>query len=379
MPDKIACGVCGRAFAPRRNGPRRYCGPCRARAAREAARVHQTRCRACGKAFRTPSRAVRYCSDACRQRGYAASRNTAGPLRPHDGTAECRACGKTFRTPSRAIRYCSEPCREEGYARGGNASILRRPRPAPAAKAARCRVCGRSFETGGGPGKPRVYCSAACRAEGERIKNREAMRRYLADPKKRALHAARVSAAHSRRRAAAARERERRAPCGVCGREFTTVYRNALYCSNPCRKRASAEQGRRRRVLAGSPATARCRACSAEFEPGHGGGRMKVYCSRECQADGVRAGNREYVRRRYADPGGRAACVVDAGGGGAGAARSARAVRVRCRECGRGFSATSRAARYCSNLCWKKSRDRTADASRRKRLRRIRLAGRGRR
>ena len=206
------------------------------------------------------------------------------------------------------------------------------------------------------------------------------MRRYLADPRKRALHAARVGVIHARHRAAAAKERERRVQCGVCGAEFSTSHWKSAYCSAACRKRAGSARDRRRRILAGSPATAKCRSCSAEFEPGHGGGRMKMYCSRACQADGVRAGNREYVRRRYADAGGRAASVLGGGGGGGGAAAAAgSALSARCKECGVAFSASSRAVRYCSNLCWKASRARTADASRRKRMQRLRRAGREKR
>ena len=203
------------------------------------------------------------------------------------------------------------------------------------------------------------------------------MRRYLADPRKRALHAARVGVIHARHRAAAAKERERRVQCGVCGAEFSTSHWKSAYCSAACRKRAGSARDRRRRILAGSPATAKCRSCSAEFEPGHGGGRMKMYCSRACQADGVRAGNREYVRRRYADAGGRAAGVL--GGGSGAAAAAGPALSARCKECGAAFSASSRAVRYCSNLCWKASRARTADASRRKRMQRLRRAGREKR
>ena len=350
--------------------------------------MHRVKCGECGGAFQTPIRSVRYCSDACRQRGYAARGNRSRlRLPPHAWTAECRECGRAFRTPNRAIRYCSEPCRGKGYARHGRAPpppLSRQgPRPsrapAPASVECKCRECGRPFMTDRGPGKPRVYCSAACRADGLRARAREGMRRYLSDPRKRALQAARVGAIQARRRAEAARKRERRVQCGSCGAEFATTIRNALYCSAPCRKKAAVLRGRaHRRSPAELPATAKCRVCSAEFEPGHGNGRLRLYCSRACQADGVRAANSEYVRRRYGDAGGRAAGVLaDARAkGGRGAASGA--LRLRCKECGALFSAASRAIRYCSNKCWKTSRNRRSDAaSRRRRELRLRRAGRG--
>ena len=154
MPKANACRLCGRGFEPRAGGAARYCKPCRARAVREAARVRR---------------------------------------------AKCKECGRTFETASRVVRYCSGPCREEGYARVRMALRKNRRAPSPAARAVaqKCRVCGRAL-TPGGHGRFRVYCSAPCRAEGVRAKNREYMRRYLSDPKKRAVWAARASMPSSR-------------------------------------------------------------------------------------------------------------------------------------------------------------------------------------
>ena len=67
-----------------------------------------------------------------------------------------------------------------------------------------CRVCTREFAPDRGPGKPRAYCSDGCRAEGRRALSREAMRRYRADPEKRAIQAMRKSAAAAAARRAAA-------------------------------------------------------------------------------------------------------------------------------------------------------------------------------
>ena len=228
MPSAIACGLCGRASAPPRPATRRYCDACRAAAAREVASLHRVKCGKRGRAFRTPNRSVRYCSDACRQRGYAASGSRSG-LRgpPRGGTAECRRCGRAFDAPNRVVLYCSD----------------------------------------------------ACRAGGLRARRREYMRRCLSDPGKRIHQAARIGAMQARRRAEAARERERRVRCGACGTEFATAMRNAMYCSGTCRKQAVALRGRRRRRgLAGPrrrPSAAHAR---REFEPGRGGSRLRICC-----------------------------------------------------------------------------------------------------
>ena len=193
--------------------------------------MHRVRCRMCGRAFQTPNRSYRYCSDACRRAGRRAAhgRGSARPRmvpKPSGGKAECRMCGRPFTAPTRTVRYCSD----------------------------------------------------ACRADGGRARGREGVRRCLADPKRRALQAARVGAVQARRRAAAAEGRTRRVQCGVCERGFATPRLDAVHCSGPCRKNAAAARGRRRRVLAGTPEAAKCRVCSAQFEPGHGGGTLGVLC-----------------------------------------------------------------------------------------------------
>ena len=156
MRESIVCRVCGRGFAPYGNRITSYCKRCRARADREISRVLRVRCKECRKAFSTPNRAVRYCSDECRK---------AAHMRQ-----------------SRASR---------------------RRRPAERNAAVKCRTCGKKFTPVRKPGKPLVYCSEECRTEGRRRLAREAMRRYVADPRKRAMMAARtrvVAARHKARR-----------------------------------------------------------------------------------------------------------------------------------------------------------------------------------
>ena len=157
MTGQSACRICGRGFAPRRGAPMRYCARCRKEAARESTRVLGVKCGECGKRFSTTSRVVRYCSDPCRKKGYARHRVSR-----------------------------QRPRQESGGAK-------------------KCRTCGRAFAPGGETGRLLVYCSVACRDKGVLAGNRERLRRYLADPKKRAIHTARCNAA-----AAAARRRAKK-------------------------------------------------------------------------------------------------------------------------------------------------------------------------
>ena len=154
---------------------------------------------------------------------------------------KCGECGKKFQTPSRNVQYCSTACsndagrrRARAYTRerGGTASA-----PAPAPAAGKCRACGKRMPASKS-GPPRAYCSPACRAEGARAHQREYKRRYLADPERRSLHAARMRASYVRRRAATAKDRI--AECRECGKAFRPYSMAVAYCSNPCRKKARA-------------------------------------------------------------------------------------------------------------------------------------------
>ena len=148
------CLNCGRDFDPYKRGVQRYCTPCRNRAAKEATKTLLVLCKECGRPFKTAHRSVRYCSDPCRRVGYERVRSDARrrPRRLLSGTVNCRICGK-------------------------------------------------KFKVGIGHGKRRVFCSDKCRAEGKKIRNREDMRKYLADPKRRAIQRARISLAITRQRA----------------------------------------------------------------------------------------------------------------------------------------------------------------------------------
>ena len=235
---------------------------------------------------------------------------------PATKTAKCRSCGRDFQTPTLAVRFCSDRCRERGYGRQYRRTRLPLPgaetRGAagagadPGADTIRCRVCSREFAAGEGNARHRVYCSDGCRAVSARAYIREYMRRYLADPERREAIAARRRAANAaRRRAAAAARGAIRARCACCGGEFSTAGRPVRYCSDRCRSddrshRSPASKRRRRERRLAARGPAKCRICAREFEPGHGNGRLMAYCSPACQADGLLASRRESKRRRSA-------------------------------------------------------------------------------
>ena len=131
---------------------------------------------------------------------------------------------------------------------------------------------------------------------------REYMRRYLADPEKRAVHAARKRASTARRSAMEAGNRSSAVQCAQCGAKFTAGSRRVRYCSDACRKkgraRAKAAYIRRGRAPAARADAARCRACSREFAPSAGPGRPRAYCSDACRAEDRLVYTREHGRRQ---------------------------------------------------------------------------------
>ena len=268
-----ACRLCGRQFRPRAGGPVRYCARCGKKADREVGRVHRVRCKECGGAFETPNRSILYCSDACRKKRHARRRRIA-----------IAAAASAPAAPPPAGPQPAAPASPPGRMR-----------------TVKCRICGGAFQTDMRPGNPHVYCSPPCRAEGKRARMREYMRRYLADPERRAVHAARLRASTARRRARDGRDEVPRMRCKECAREFSPASRSVRYCSDPCRKkglaRVRAACRRRREEREGRPATVRCRVCSREFAPVHGDGMPRIYCSLACRAEGRRAYFRERVRR----------------------------------------------------------------------------------
>ena len=131
------------------------------------------------------------------------------------------------------------------------------------------------------------FCSAACRLEARRRYSRENMRRQMADPQYRAMAAARRRVSNARRRGEAG-EKERRQAAGRAGRASR----------------------------AAPPRTIACRLCGRGFEPRGRG--APVYC------------------KRCRDKADRDAAKVPS---------------LKCRECGKAFTASHRLVRYCSDEC----------------------------
>ena len=213
-------------------------------------------------------------------------------------TSTCRLCGKSFEPHGRGMRYYCKPC------------TAKADRAASKETATKCKECGKRFSISS---RFHVYCSDGCRIEGGRRRIREYMRRYLADPEKRAMYLARARAGAASRTAgagrrpagsggrrnggrAAARPPSRplnmeRSTCRLCGRSFVPYGSAARAHCKQCAARFDREVSRALR--------AKCKECGKEFSAKS---RNFRYCSDKCRADGHRRGAREYVRRRTADP-----------------------------------------------------------------------------
>jgi hypothetical protein len=94
---------------------------------------------------------------------------------------ECRACGRMFSPPQspqgRAMKYCSEECRRRGYAlrrREAKRRYRRRNPRGVVPVVQSCRWCGSSFLSRGG----RLYCSDECRGFARREQVLLAVQRY---------------------------------------------------------------------------------------------------------------------------------------------------------------------------------------------------------
>ena len=208
--------------------------------------------------------------------------------------AACRLCGRSLARSGGDGRVYCRPCTAKA-----DREVARTLR-------VECRECGKKFST-----RTRVarYCSDACRSDNMRRYNREYMRRYKADPEKRAVIAARARAMHARRRGrtedggsrpravrgagsrprAAAEPKE--AACGLCGRSFAPYggTRHA-YCRQ-CTAKTDREASRTLRV--------ECRECGGMFSTKS---RVVRYCSKECGMAGKRRNDLDYSRRSASDP-----------------------------------------------------------------------------
>ena len=205
-----------------------------AKADREITRAASADCRECGRPFSPKNRFVRYCSDGCRS--VAARRNNVERRRRHLADPEERAMrlararayaaahnagnrGERPPPPPRrrprrrpASRNAGSPGRSARAAKpracglcGRNFAPYGRSRPvyckrcrakfdkklaeeAGRARTLNCKECGKAFSAQSCAAR---YCSGYCRAVGRMRTSRESSRRYMADPRKQALTAAR--------------------------------------------------------------------------------------------------------------------------------------------------------------------------------------------
>ena len=212
----------------------------------------------------------------------------------------CKACGKTFAPHGRMPRSHCKRCSAKA------------DRAAAKAITAKCRVCGTQFTA---RTRTACYCSAECRARGNREYIRKYMRRYIGDPEKRALKLARARVASASRRAGkkgggteqpqpkgtpAGRDAmslpdnatgPKTAACGLCGRTFAP-YGGATHVNcKQCRAKMDAEINRVFDV--------NCKACGKRFTTAN---RSVRYCSTECRAAGKRRSDLKYDHMRSTDP-----------------------------------------------------------------------------
>ena len=206
------------------------------------------------------------------------------------GPAACLLCGRIF----------------ERHGRGGLRAYCKRctaraDREVAVRPVVQCGECGSEFSA---PRRSFRYCSDACRTETARRRNLEHQRKYMADPEKRAITAARAraaAAARAARKGGGGPPRRRPPPradpnaepsvCRLCGRSFGQHGRGLrAYCKR-CTARADREAGRTLR--------AKCKECGKAFSTAR---RSVRYCSDGCSAEGLRRSYRESKRRIKADP-----------------------------------------------------------------------------
>ena len=161
-----------------------------------------------------------------------------------------------------------------------------------------CKECGKAFSTSSRSAR---YCSDGCRAEAGRRYSREYMRKYMSDPDKRAMMLARTRAAAANRRAKEGKEGRRQ-------RRLREKERQ--------RRLAAAGGGTERPPRAEASKPTSCGLCGRSFEPY--GRAHHAYCKR-CTAKADK--------------------------------EIARVLRINCKECGKAFSTSNRAVRYCSAEC----------------------------
>lgn len=194
VPSEKRCPVCAAPVPP---GRRTYCSDaCQQEMERRRARAgSQLRprpglyaeriCMDCGAAYvgHIKTKRCPACQDAAKKRQYMEyrARARAGHARRLGSTDQCAVCGKDYTVESGAQKYCKD-CAQTAYteaahqiSRAWNAEHYSAPearaernakrRADRAATAVQCAVCGRLFVA---DYASQIYCSNACRTEGQR-------------------------------------------------------------------------------------------------------------------------------------------------------------------------------------------------------------------
>lgn len=132
-------------------------------------------CEVCKTRFASSASHARFCSDACRQVSHA-ERKRRGPAQI---PATCDICGNAFTAGKRNQKRCSPECAAEWKRRDALARITHESKQAAKFRSrqrlgitAACIICSRDMSDFEDLRHFRYTCSAECRAEAMRRKNR---------------------------------------------------------------------------------------------------------------------------------------------------------------------------------------------------------------
>ena len=293
-------------------------------------------CRGCGGTIGAGRRAnARYCGDKCRMR------TTAGRSRNGDrapiGPDKCLYCNASIGERRRRFGsdYCGNWCnmrakrpqkRHSGagvpYSRAGMGERERRAREKEHHVSPSCRYCGMPMPPGRGASA--IYCGAKC---GSRRARERGIPASLADYR---------DADEDERRRRREPEQSMRRTCRYCGSALPADCSPKMrLCGNECRRRTAidlrrhydaavrfedASEAERERRRSG-PEPRFCKRCGDRIPDRS---RRKRYCGGECGQRAAyesyrsnpvavevnKARQREYARRRYATPEGKAAYLA---------------------------------------------------------------------
>ncbi len=191
------CGSCGVSIAHRQYGAK-WCEGCAALGGKQPASTRAIHCAGCTQPFETAKPNQRYCSPECSRRANRRRWRKGQRVR-----LDCDHCGSTFvgsprrvGDPERRSRYCSAECQAEGkrwrYLKTTSVKV----------PWANCPDCGRSFIARAGARCP------TCPARAEQGPSRRWFMGW----------------------------------CLQCGDPFTSLQREARYCSRRCLSRAAKDR-----------------------------------------------------------------------------------------------------------------------------------------